>query len=198
MTAPPGQGLRLFVAVELGADALRALGELQTELRRKGLAALRWVRPEGIHLTLKFLGEVPAAAVPDIERALAGAVKGVPPHTLRLGALGKFGGRGSPRVLWVDMAGDQEVVLSLQQRVEGALNRLGFPRERRRFSPHLTLARVPPEGARAAAGPLDEAIAAVHPQPAEIQVRELSLMRSQLGPGGAVYTRLFAVALEAT
>ncbi len=190
MTRPDEQRLRLFVAVELGEEALSALGRVQAELRERRLEGLRWVRPEGIHLTLKFLGEVPPSAVGGIEEALGRAVQGVPPHQLSLGALGKFGSRLSPRVLWVDIRGDVDTLIGLQQRVEAALVPLGFPREQRAFSPHLTLARVRPESARQAAGPLEQAVASVHPLAAEIDVREVSLMRSQLNPGGAVYTCL--------
>lgn len=194
MTHP--EVLRLFVAIELPEEVLRALAEVQRELRKRGLDGLRWVHPEGIHLTLKFLGETPAEKAPEIERALEQTVKGVPPHTLSLGRLGTFGSRSAPRVLWVDLIGDVETLGALQQGVERALLPLGFPRENRAFSPHLTLARIRPEDAREAARPLSEAVGAVQPPEAELQVTELSLMRSELRHGGAVYTRVSAVALS--
>ena len=193
MNAPPEE-VRLFVAVELPPPVTAALGELQAELRRRGLSALRWVRPEGIHLTLKFLGEVPARQVTSVLDALASAVQGIGPHDLSLGRLGTFGGR-SPRVLWIALEGGVETLGRLQEQVEQALATLGFPREERAFSPHLTLARVRPENARGAARPLAEAVAAVEVMHAKIPVRELALMRSQLKPGGAVYTRLEAFPL---
>ena len=186
--------VRLFVAVELPPPVTAALGELQDALRKRGTGGLRWVRPEGIHLTLKFLGEVPAQQVNAIVNALAPAVMGVVPHDLSLGRLGTFGGR-NPRVLWVSVEGDIETLGLLQKQVEQALAPLGFPREERAFSPHLTLARVRPENARGAARPLAEAVAAVEVMHAKIPVRELALMRSQLKPGGAVYTRLQAFPL---
>jgi 2'-5' RNA ligase len=190
--------LRLFIAIELGERALQALGTLQTQLRQNGLAApdLRWARPEGVHLTLKFLGEVDARRVPDIEGGLAEAARGVSAHRLSLGRLGTFGGKGAPRVLWVDVQGDLETLGALQQRVEDQINPLGFPREDRPFSPHLTLARVRPESARSVAEPLAQAIARVPVPEAEIEAREVSLMCSRLGPRGAVYTRLATFPLE--
>ncbi len=187
--------LRLFVAIELEEPVLRALGAAQAELRRHGLGSLRWVRPEGVHLTLKFLGETPADRVPAIRQALAAAVKGVAPHALSLGAMGTFGGR-NPRIVWVDVAGDVETLRGVQARVDTSLQPLGFPRESRRFSPHLTLARVRPETAREMAGPIAKALEAVMPPVAEIPVREVSLMRSRLGPGGAAYERLATFPLE--
>lgn len=190
--------LRLFVAIELGERALQALGTLQTQLRQNGLVArdLRWVRPEGVHLTLRFLGEVDARRLADIESALAQAVRGVSPHRLTLGRLGTFGSKGAPRVLWVDLQGDLETLRALQERVEDQIGPLGFPREDRRFSPHLTLARVRLESARSVAESLAQAIACVPVPEAEIDSREVSLMRSRLGKGGTVYTRLAAFPLE--
>ena len=183
--------LRLFVAIELSDEVREALGWLQAELRSRGLEKLRWVRPQGIHLTLKFLGETSADKVPMIEEALGKAVEAAPAHELALGAIGTFGGN-NPRVLWIDLRGDLEVMLGLQERVDSVLAELGFPRERRKFAPHLTLARVRPEIAHEMAGPLARAIRAAGPPTATVAIREVSLMRSVLGPGGAVYERIAA------
>src|SRR5574341_1768844 len=115
--------LRLFVAIELPGEVRDALSRLQHELQRRGLTQLRWVRPEGIHLTLKFLGETPAEKVQAIKGALSGAVEGVAPHALALGALGTFGGR-SPRVLWIDLTSDLAPLLALQKNVDDALAKI--------------------------------------------------------------------------
>ena len=187
--------LRLFVAVELPDEVREALAALQADLRRRGLDGLRWVRPEGIHLTLKFLGETPSHKLPAIQAALAESVKGVPPHRLSLGAPGTFGSSRRPQVLWVDLVGDLTPLGRLQHQVEGALAAISFPREKRQFAPHLTLARVRPQSARALAPRLAEAVAAVQPPSGTIEVQELSLMHSRLQPGGAVYERLAAFAL---
>jgi len=186
---------RLFVAVELEEVVRQALGELQAQLRGRGLNGLRWVRPEGIHLTLKFLGETPREKVGEIAEALSRSTAGVRPHELTLGKVGTFGSRNAPRVLWVDLADGVEETGRLQAQVERELAALGFPREDRGFSPHLTLARVRPESARAVAGLLAEAVAAVKAPRATVHVREVSLMLSKLGPGGPVYTRLEAFPL---
>ncbi len=195
MTAGPGEPLRLFVAVELSQPVREALAELQAQLRHRQLDSLRWVRPEGIHLTLKFLGETPSDRLPVIHEALAESVKGVPPHRLSLGSLGTFGSRRGPQVVWVDLEGDLEFLGLLRQRVEQALTAAGFARERRGFAPHLTLARVRPESARGLAPRIAEALPVVQVPRAELEVRELSLMRSTLQTGGAVYQRLSAFAL---
>jgi len=133
------QTLRLFVACELPAEMKAALASLQEALRKKGAPRLRWVRPEGVHLTLKFLGAVPQEKVAAIREALSPTVQGIPPLALSLAEVGTFGDRRGARVVWVGMQGDLEPLARLQQRVEKALEPLGFPPERRAFSPHLPL-----------------------------------------------------------
>jgi 2'-5' RNA ligase len=188
--------LRLFIAIELPADVLATLNDLQHNLQRDpALARLRWVRPEGIHITLKFLGPVPAERCSEIEGAVARSVAGIPPFELHLGKLGTFGSSRSPRVLCVDVAGDLDTLAKLQSQVEAELGPLGFPAESRRFSPHLTLARVPPERATEAARPLAEAVASHDAPRATIRAEVLSLVNSDRQRGGAVYTRLFAANL---
>lgn len=185
--------LRLFIAVELPADVRRRLAEVADELRGMGLDRLRWVRPENIHITLKFLGETPADSLPQIEDALRAAAEGVAPHELKLGKLGKFGGRQNPRVLWVDVGGDVDALKALQKRVDARIAPLGFSTDERPFAAHLTLARVPQDLARKVARPLTEAVEAVKVPDTPIPVREVVLMRSELRPGGPVYTRLCGV-----
>ena len=182
-----GERPRLFVAVELPDEIRAALAALQDELRRHVPEGLRWVRQEGIHLTLKFLGETPAERLPAIQQALEQAAGASRPHALSLGGLGTFGSGSRPQVLWIALDGDVDATSALQQQVEGGLEPLGYSRERRPFAPHLTLARVRPESARAVAAPLGGALEAVRPPRGEMQVRELALMRSFLRPGGAVY-----------
>ncbi len=190
---PPSERLRLFVAIELDERVREALARVQGELRSQPLPPLRWTRPEGIHLTLKFLGETAADRAPAIEAALRQALAGLSPLRVELGPLATFGGR-RPRVLWVGVAGDVDRLKDLQARVDRALQSLGFPREERAYSPHLTLARVPPSAA--VAGPaLEQALAAVPPPQAAMDVREVSLMLSRLGPAGAAYERLAAFPL---
>jgi 2'-5' RNA ligase len=176
--------------VELSGDVLEALGRLQHELQREVPRGLRWVRPEGIHLTLKFLGETPREKVPAIGGALAAAVKGIGRHELSLGSMGTFGSKAAPRVLWVDLAGEIETLGRLQRQVDRALEGIGFRSEKRAFAAHLTLARVREESAREVSEPLAAAIRSVSVPPAVVPVREVSLMLSKLGPGGAMYTRL--------
>ena len=180
---------RLFVACELSDELRRALGGLQDDLRRLAGDGLRWVRPDGIHVTLKFLGGVEAARIESITAALAPAIE---PFELRLqpASVGGFGG-ARLRVVWVGLEGDVQGLAELAGRVEGALEPLGFPRERRPFAAHLTVARVRDETASQERRQLATLIERYEPQalPA-VTFRQVRLVRSHLGPQGARYERL--------
>lgn len=190
--------LRLFVACELSEELKGALSRIQVALRQQALEGLRWVRPEAIHLTLKFLGETAAEKAPSIQEAVAGCCIGIPPFELKLGDLGTFGNRQGPRVIWVGLAGELEVMVELQRRLEGAMAGLGFPPEKRPFSPHLTLARVPEGTLVSQRQRILEALPKVVVPTISQRVSEVSLMRSLLQPSGAVYQRLatFPLAIE--
>ena len=187
---------QLFVAVELTEEVIEALTLLQSALRAwPGAEQVRWVDPRGTHLTLKFLGETEERLLPEIEAALSDNCQHFEPVALHLVGVGAFPNPRRPRVLWVGLNADQSLAM-LQVQIERSLARLGFPREERAFSPHLTLGRVR-EGCRSeAALGLERMLAGAPPVPAvEFIAAEVSLMRSVLGPAGAVYTRLFAAPL---
>ncbi len=189
-----GRGVRTFAAVAIPAALREALAALQAECRRLGLPA-RWVRPEGIHLTLKFLGETPRPRLAAAAASLAEAGAGVSGFRLRAEGLGVFPDPRRARVLWVGVADDSGRLAPLVQRLEAAFLRRGFAPERRPFRPHLTIGRFPgpcpPEA-------LAEALAR-HRGPAlgEIPVEALVLFASELRPDGARYHEIARVALAA-
>jgi 2'-5' RNA ligase len=185
------RNLRLFVACELPQAARDALARLQEELRAQGAGRLRWVRPQGIHLTLKFLGDVPGGKVGAVKEALAAAIRSPFSLNLRLERVGSFGGRQRLRVVWVGLEGDTEELARLAAMVEEALGPLGFPRERRPFSPHLTLARVPDNFGVEERRRLADLLEGFQPSPLpSLTVSEVSLIQSFLEPTGARYQRL--------
>lgn len=189
MTSGRTGQLRLFVACALPSDVLRAIGSVQDGLRRAAGVRLRWVRPESIHITLKFLGEVEASRVGAIEAALAAAFQPFELH-VQPAELGGFGG-SRLRVVWVGLAGDVAGLSSLAERVDGALAPLGFPREGRPFAAHLTLARVPDEASREDRRRLARLLSAAEtPAIPSMVLTQVHLMRSTLGPAGAAYERL--------
>ncbi len=188
--------LRAFIAVELPPAGREAIEGVTRDLRARAGDGVRWVRLEGVHLTLKFLGDIDAGSVPAISQALARCALPAAPFDLYLEGVGAFPNARRPRVVWVGLGGALEPLMALQQSIEGELEALGYARERRAFTPHLTLGRVrdrisPPQG-RA----FSEALGGVSVQPdIKLPVREVSLMQSDLQPSGAVYTRLHAAGL---
>ena len=183
--------VRTFVAVDLPDDVERALGEAGQRLREARIEGLRAVRPEGVHLTLKFLGDVPESRLDEVARAVSATVAGHRPFDISTGDFGAFPNTRRPQVLWVGVEGRLEPLLRLQADVDAALGALGFPTETRPYHPHLTLARLdrrmPAAARRAALDALESTglAAGMH-----IPVRSVSLVESILGRGGARYARL--------
>ncbi|MEE9198911.1 MAG: RNA 2',3'-cyclic phosphodiesterase, partial [Dehalococcoidia bacterium] len=139
--------VRAFIAIELPTPVKRLLGREIDRLRAALPASMRWVRPDSVHLTLKFLGAIPQEQVPAIVDSLRTACREVGPIRLRTGLLGCFPNLRHPRVLWMGVGGDTEALVALQGRVDSAVEPLGFAREGRPFVPHLTLARAKGRGA---------------------------------------------------
>jgi 2'-5' RNA ligase len=193
----PNETLRLFVAVELPGAWLEALGTAQRTLadvlETPRTPRLRWVRPEGIHLTLKFLGNFPTVKLAELQGLLGEAVSEPPEVTLSLGEPGFFTGPGGlVRVLWVGLRGDMPGLEALASTIDTACSPMGVPGERRRFAPHLTLARVPDETSLSAQD-VREAMGHLETLKAPpLTVSHVSLMRSHLGPGGSRYERIAA------
>ena len=187
----PGEALaRLFVAIPLPDPWLAALAGVQEQLRREGLR-LRYVRPQGIHLTLKFLGETPQSRITVIGDALARAAAAAVPLSLQLGDAGTFGPVRRPRVIWVGVEGELDALARLQRAVDDELSSRGFPPENRAFRPHLTLARVPEGLSATEAESIVPAISRLTRMGAAAsRLQSLVLMQSHLGPGGARYTAL--------
>lgn len=191
--------IRLFVAVELPDAWLQALGEVQERMKdalsndaTTAGVRVRWTRPEGIHLTLKFIGEVGTDRLEPIVEQLTRAVPERPEITLSLAMVGSFADRRAPRVIWAGVQDHpQQSLLRLAESIETWLAAAGVPRERRSFRPHLTLARLPEgltEAQRRRAAELTRSVSV--PDVTPFGVPGASLMQSILGPGGARYERL--------
>ena len=190
--------VRSFVAIELTDQIREKLGETQAWLKTEGIAdQVRWVKPEGIHLTLKFLGDVPVGRVNAIAVAITRACEGIRPFSLGFGDLGCFPSVSRPNVVWIGVQGDTKELAHLQSRVEDRLAILGFPREQRKYTPHLTLGRVSRHVQRRERGRLGTLIQTQDIEPlGEMEVHEVSLMKSVLSPAGAKYSQLAGVKLE--
>jgi 2'-5' RNA ligase len=189
--------IRSFVAIELPEEAKKGLARLRKQLERDEHKFVKWVDPGGIHLTLKFLGNIRSKRVTEITEAMGKAVQGISPFRLEISGLGAFPSLKQARVLWVGIGGELDQLSTLQQNIDSVLAALGFAREERPFVPHLTLARVR-EGAslpeRRSFGELVGSAAFEDKYP--IEVEAVRLMRSQLTPAGALYTCLSVVGLD--
>jgi 2'-5' RNA ligase len=195
------RSVRLFVAIELPQVWLDALQSLQERMKdalaadnRIGEVRVRWVKPEGIHLTLKFIGNIAPERLEPIKTQLAAAVPEPPGIQLRLGRAGSFADRRAPRVLWAGIETPQlPRLLQLAESIETWLAAAGVPRERRPFAPHLTLARLPDDVRDEQKRRIAEVTRGVEGESvAPFTVDHVSLMRSHIGPGGARYERVAA------
>jgi 2'-5' RNA ligase len=188
------RGIRSFVAVSISGEIRRLAGDFVETLRRE-VHGVKWVKPENLHLTLKFLGALSEGQLPDLKAALDGAAGRHRPFQLGFGGAGVFPPRGRPRVVWIDIAAGAGEMAALQADVEGGLEPLGFPPEKRPFSPHLTIGRVRDlddpfalTGALAAAGEMSWG---------ECVIDRVHLMRSDLFPTGPRYSILQEVRFAA-
>jgi 2'-5' RNA ligase len=187
-----GEKIRTFIAVSLPESVLQAMGQVQHTLGTLG-RGIRWVRKEGIHLTLKFLGDVDRDDLEKIHIAMERATEATSPFVLYGQDTGVFPDFRRPRVIWIGLSGDLQVLFALQASVESQLKGLGFAEDKRPFKGHLTLGRVK--------GPLDanelrkalEGLAGF--QTDAFTVQSVALFQSTLHPHGAIYTKLAEVAL---
>jgi 2'-5' RNA ligase len=176
--------LRLFVAVTLPEDVRERLARWQDRLRG-ARADVSWVKPENIHLTVKFLGETDRKALARIQPALRDAAAQRSPFALELAGLGTFGGR-VPRVVWAGVSDGVEPLADLAGRVDRALGRVGVAKERRPFSAHATLGRV--RSSTNAEALVAAAEAGRSERFGRVPVEGFVLMQSRLDPRGSVYT----------
>ena len=180
------KNVRSFIAIpvpEFGIHALEeAVGMLEPEIGRY----VRWVRPEGIHLTLKFMGEIPIATVEKVLKSLPETVLESSPFSLAIKGFGVFPNPRRPRVLWAGLDGDLETLSKLQLVVDDTVGMLGLPKEQRTFSPHLTLGRVRRDVSQGELLKIGELMSSVElPTTLKWNADVVNLMRTELDPGGS-------------
>ncbi|MBT6095762.1 MAG: RNA 2',3'-cyclic phosphodiesterase [Rhodospirillaceae bacterium] len=170
--------MRLFVGIALPADIRLALSSLCS-----GLAGARWVKPENMHMTLRFIGEADSGMAADLDTELSDIH--VPAFDLRLTGIGNFSKRSRLRALWAGVE-TSAALIHLQHKVEQAAVRAGFPPEGRKFTPHVTLARF--KGQHVKLGEYLEANGVFSSAPFPIEA--VTLFESHLGHGGSHYVAL--------
>jgi 2'-5' RNA ligase len=184
---------RAFIAVDLPESVKSFLSEAQEALKSYGFG-VKWVRPQNIHLTLKFLGDTATADTDKIAEAMTLAAMNCPIVSLTAKGIGVFPNVRRPRVIWAGLNGRVQTLANLQQTLNAHLANLGFATDTRAFKSHLTLGRVKGKIA------LDKMIAAIDNlkefESESFETREVILFKSELRPSGAVYTRVQAIALQ--
>ena len=187
--------IRTFIAAPIPEEIRKKLKNIQAELRKHETGAVRWTNPEGIHLTFHFLGEIEESRVTGLAEMLQEAGSACRPFTCRVRGLGAFPNLQRPRVFWAGLETVSEAE-KLHQALKAGLIRLRYPVESRAFSPHLTLGRVKsPSGLAAVISQVGEQ---KETELGEFETREVILYKSDLRPGGAIYTSLVTQPLKTT
>ncbi len=178
--------MRIFIAIDLDPNLKNSLQDLIRKLQKTG-SHVKWVGLQGMHLTLKFLGETDPETILSVEGEIRRAVSEYSPFSLTFSGTGVFPGESRPRVLWIGLH-DEPVLLRLQKSLEEGLKGLGFPAESRPFRPHLTLGRVKgPSGLRDVGADFSKYRDSYF---GEMRVDRVALFQSVLKPAGAQYNIL--------
>ncbi|MBN1351281.1 RNA 2',3'-cyclic phosphodiesterase [candidate division KSB1 bacterium] len=178
--------LRIFIAIAIPAEIKTRIDDLQSAL--KGFRSrISWTKPDNVHLTLKFLGDVEKQSIEAVSAAIDSACTGAAPFELSVQGTGAFPNSRAPRVLWVGFEGELEKLFDLQKHVERELAAIGLPEETRKFSAHLTIGRV-----KSLSGiqPVMQTLAASVFDGGKFVVNQVDVMQSVLHRDGAIYTRL--------
>jgi len=190
--------IRAFIAINISPEIAQRLRTISEDLQASlGGVPVRWVPVENIHITLKFLGDVSEPNLELLKEMIKSETARHPPLEISAGELGAFPSIRRPRVLWVNVQAPPELV-ALQRAIDNETARLGYDREDRPFSPHLTLGRVSRNANSSDARRISEVLEGYKlGYIGAARIREVILYRSDLYPSGAVYTSIFAGKLAA-
>jgi RNA 2',3'-cyclic 3'-phosphodiesterase len=193
------ESIRTFIAIELPQEIKNNLRELQTRLTVSDPQTARWVNPNSIHLTLKFLGDTSRELIPSIVSFLDQIATQIPPFNLSVTKVGAFPNLNRIRVIWVGLGGNLDILNQLQKNIETKISPLGFPTEDRAFTAHLTLARIRETATLQEKQILAKLIsgASINPSP-NFTVDTICLIQSRLTPSGAIYTDMHSAKLNSS
>ena len=184
--------LRSFLAIELPVTILKKIGEVQEDMK-SSQADVRWVSSERIHLTLKFFGNINESRIEPIVKSIEGLIQTTPPFPLRVTGIGAFPHLRNPRVIWIGLLDEKDILIPFQKRIEAELEKIEFEPEGRPFQAHLTLGRVKSSRGR------DELVNRMERYREEefgaFRVEKVTLFKSDLRPTGPIYTALREIRL---
>ncbi len=187
-----GEQVRSFIAIELPQSVKNRLEHIEVKWKQGGYAGIKWVDPKGIHITLRFLGNISSEQIIRIRKVLEETTKEISCFHLEIADLGAFPNLRQPRVIWVAINGEVDKLSRLQQKIDFLLESCGFPKESRPFSPHLTLARLKDSLSSEEKREIGIFMTSLKIKASlSFNAEAVSLMRSQLMPTGAIYSCLF-------
>ena len=183
--------IRSFIAIELPDELKRGLKVFQDRLKLPKYNFVKWVAVDGIHMTLKFLGNITLKQTDEVKSSLASIAQFQQKFALKTANIGAFPDTQRIRILWLGLEGDISKLIELQQTLDSSFLRQGFKSEKRPFIPHLTLARVKQNCHLNERREFGELIEGAKYEPIYyFEVDKISIMRSHLLPGGAVYSKI--------
>jgi len=187
--------IRAFIAIELNKEIHDYLANIQNELKQ-ARADVKWVKPENIHLTLKFLGNMDISQINQIKKILAEISQGENEFSIELSRVGAFPKLKYPRAIWIGIEKNQDKVTEIANNLEERLHKLGISKEDRPFHPHITIGRVKSSLNRST---LAEKLTSINiPQRPSMTIKKLTLFKSTLTPNGPIYQVLNESNFKAT
>jgi len=181
------ENIRTFIAIELTPEIHHKLQQLQ-DVQKSAMPDVRWTKPGNIHLTLKFLGDVEVSRIDKISGIIKDVAGNFSPFEISLAGIGAFPNSRKPNIVWVGVEKGAGQLVELAKAIEDAMEKIGFPREKRPFKPHLTVGRIRElKHPEATTKGLEQASVG---ELGSFTVQKVSLIKSQLDPKGSIYTML--------
>ena len=190
MNRARGSHVRAFIAISLPGSIRQVLKRIQGDLKLRGMKA-SWTKPGSLHLTLKFLGDLPSEEIESIKDAIVQAVDGFSRFELSLGRMGVFPNVKAPRILWAGVGGETDTLERLFKALEIHIQALGWKKERGRFFPHITLGRIRKPNPVIRSMKED-----IESNSHLFEVQGITLFKSELTPSNAIHTPLFQAKLN--
>ena len=185
--------IRIFIAIEIPSSIKEKISDFQEELKKEH-ARISWVKPDNIHITLKFLGNVTEDKIDAIGNAVEIAVAQIKSFQIEITNVGAFPNYEKPRVIWVGAQSESDLLKITAKQIDNELHQLGFELEKRSFKAHLTLGRV--KGLHGIDGVINKLKQGQGFKGGSFKVHEIVVMRSDLKPTGAVYTSLKRITIK--
>lgn len=183
--------IRAFICLELSSSLKTRLEKLELELQTQTTSKVSWVKASNLHLTLRFLGDIAENQISKVQTCIEEACLGMKSFVLEASQLGAFPNLRRPRVFWVGIKDSTSTLLLMQEKLEQKLIRTGFSPSDHSFSPHLTIGRLK-EGT---GQDISAKFSQIEFTPESFLVKEIILMRSDLRPSGAIYSKLAVIKL---